>query len=287
MSHALDLARIAPALRRDWLFLVALAAIGCGDASVPKPLCDPSAVEATRVSLEVRAVGGLAPGAAVLFDNGGPYVFVDGQCNYWANNPSQIWDEMHSGVLDRDTAERLGARLHVDAWADLGGVWTDPRGGVFDAPVLIFDDSQQAVLCVDGCDGPEVPSEVKAMRDALIGVAQELWDRGAPSASSLRVIAMPAEPGPGIPFVDWPLARPISELVRPSDVGFGEGVLEADAASVDALKALRRSFLDGEHGAFVWDMLPVKADGAYYQLYVRDALPFEDANGLVPLTVPL
>jgi hypothetical protein len=54
---------------------------------------------------------------------------------------------------------------------------------------------------------------------------------------------------------------------------------------VQLLKELRASFLRGDHGAFVWGMLPVTSDGAYYQLYLRDALPFENELGLVPLSV--
>jgi len=262
-----------------------LAGAGCGESVAPEPLCDASNQTAGRVGMEARTVvERLAIGEAVLFDNGGPYVFVDGKCNYWVSNPSQMFAETHTGTLDAETAIELGSRLHFNAWEDLSGDWSDPYGGTFDAPILIFDNSRNAVVCRDHCDASEVPSAVKAMRDAMIRIAQELWDDGAPAPSSLRVVATPAEAGPGIPFVDWPLVRPFSDFVRTGDVGFGEGTLEEDVESVRVLKELRRSFLDGEHGAFVWGMLPVKSGGAYYNLYIRDTLPFEDASGLVPLT---
>jgi hypothetical protein len=122
------------------------------------------------------------------------------------------------------------------------------------------------------------------MRDELPVVAQELWDLGAPVQSGVRAIAIPYEPFEGIPFVDWPLARPISDFVRTGAVESGQGVLENDPASAQALKDLRASFVRGDHGAFSWDMLPIKPDGAYYQLDMRDTLPFEDAQGFVPLT---
>jgi hypothetical protein len=236
--------------------------------------------------VESRPTGGFARGQAVMYDNGALYVFVDAQCNYWVSNPSERWAETRTGVLDADAALQLGERLYFNAWDDLSGVWSDPTGGVFDAPVLVFDHSKHAVICKDLCDGSDVPAAVKAMRDGYPIVEQELWDRGEPVVSGVRAIAVAAEPGPGIPFVDWPLSRPISDFVRTADsIEFGEGTLEDDPASARALKELRASFLRGDHGAFVWDMLPVTSDGAYYRLYLRDVLPFEDERGLVPLSI--
>lgn len=201
------------------------------------------------------------------------------------NDPWQIWNETRSGVLDADTAADLGARLHFGAWPDLAGTWSDPRGGVFDAPVLIFDDSTAAVVCLDLCDHPDVPAAVKAMRDELSVVTKELWERGSPVASSVRAIAVRNDPASHVPWVDWPLTRPISDFVRSGSIEYGEGVLEEDTTSVQALEELRASFLRGDHGQFFWNMLPVESDGAYYRLYLRDTLPFEDERGLVPLSL--
>lgn len=272
------------------LLVLLLGASGACDSEPsepPRPLCDPLQPTSGRVAVEQRApVGRLAQGQAVMFDNGGLYLFVDGRCNYWVSNPSERWAETRTGVLDAASALELGERLHFNAWDDLGGVWSDPTGGVFDAPVLVFDDSKNAVVCVELCGAPDVPAAVKAMRDDYAIVEQELWDRGEPVVSGVRAIAVASEPGPGIPFVDWPLSRPISDFVRtvPS-IEFGEGTLEDDPVSARALKELRASFVRGDHGAFVWDMLPVSFDGAYYRLYLRDALPFEDERGLVPLSI--
>jgi hypothetical protein len=221
----------------------------------------------------------------VQYDNGAYYLFVDGQCNYWVSNPSQVWEETRVGVIDVETAARLGESLHISIWSDLKGTWSDPRGGVYDAPVLIFDDASRAVVCAKLCDAPGVPAAVKEMRDAFPGIAHELWDRGTPIVSSIRAIAVAGEPAPAVPFVEWPLARPITDFLRTGNIGFGEGTLEDNVTSVQALKDLRESFVRGDHGAFVWNILPVKSGGSYYQLFVRDALPFEDAQGIVPLTV--
>jgi hypothetical protein len=225
-------------------------------------------------------------GQAVQFDNGAPFVFIDGQCNYWASGPN-IWDETRTGVLDAETAAELGARLHFGAWPELAAFWTDPRPGIFDTPDLIFDDSKRAVICNRLCDHPDVPGAVKAMRDELHVVARELWDRGHDVDLGVRAIAIPYEEFQGIPFVDWPVARPISDFVRTGIVDVGEGVLENDPPSAQALKELRASFVRGDHGALGWNMLPIKSDGAYYQLYLRDVLPFEDERGLVPLTIEI
>jgi hypothetical protein len=220
-----------------------------------------------------------------MYENGAYYLFVDGQCNYWVSNPSEVWDATRSGVLDVESAAELGKRLHFDAWPELHGTWADPTGGVFDAPVLVFDDAGSAVVCAELCNASDVPSAVKAMRDASPQVAQELWDAGTPIESPVRAIAVVGEFAAQIPYVDWPLARPISDFVRTDDhIGFGLGTLEDNVASVQALKELRASFLRGDHGVFFWNQLPIKSNGSYYSLYLRDTLPFEDAQGLVALT---
>ena len=49
----------------------------------------------------------------------------------------------------------------------------------------------------------------------------------------------------------------------------------------EALKELRASLLRGDHG---WNTLPVTSNGSYYFVYLRDTLPFEDANVFVPFS---
>lgn len=267
--------------------LVVSGACASEPSKPPKPLCDPLTPTSGLVAVEQRVpVERVAQGQAVMFDNGGLYMFVDARCNYWVSNPSERWAETRTGVLDAASALELGERLHFGAWDDLRGVWSDPSGGIYDAPMLVFDNSKNAVLCVFLCGAPDVPAVVKAMRDEYALVEQELWDRGEPVVSGVHAIAVASEPGPGVPFVDWPLSRPISDFVRADAfIGLGEGTLEDDPVSAQALKELRASFLRGDHGAFGWDMLPVVSDGAYYRLYLRDVLPFEDERGLVPLSV--
>ncbi len=262
--------------------VLAIAIIGCSSED-PKPVCDPLDPASGRVALETRGGGLIARGEAVLYDNGAYFVFVDGQCNYWAKAPNERWAETRTGVLDAETAARLGETLHLSAWDDLDGVWSGE--GVGDAPTLIFDDATNALVCVQLCDTPNVPDEVKAIREAFPMIATELWEGGEPVGSALRVIAVATEGWSHIPFVDWPLARPITDFERTNEnIEAGQGLLEEDVASVRALEELRASFLRGDHGGFYWSGLPVTSGGAYYYLYFRDTLPFEDANGIVPLT---
>lgn len=270
------------ASHRDWLVL--LLVIGC-DTDEPKPLkplCDPANPTAGRVAVENQATR-VEPGHVVLFDNG-LYLFVDGQCHYWVSNPNDVWQETRTGVLDAETATRLGDRLRFNAWDDLNGVWSNSNGGVPDSGDFIFDDTEHAVICRDLCDSPDVPAAVKTMRDAFSVVAGELWDRGSAVVSNVRAIAVTSEPSPGRPVVEWPLTRPITDFVVAAPPGYGQGILETDVASVQALKELRASFLRGDHGAFYWNALPVMSNGSYYLVYLRDTLPFEDANGLVPFS---
>ena len=208
-------------MRSPGVLLVTMLGASGACASEPseplKPLCDPLQPTTDRVAVEQRdAPERLARGEAVMYDNGALYLFVDAQCNYWVNNPSESWAETRTGLLSADSAVELGESLHFSAWRELSGVWSDPAGGVFDAPMLVFDDAKHAVICVQLCGAPEVPVTVKAMRDSYPSVMQELWDRGAPVVSGVRAIVTAGKPGPGIPFVDWSLSRPISEFMRRS-----------------------------------------------------------------------
>jgi hypothetical protein len=228
------------------------------------------------------AGGQIGPGESVMYENGFIYLFVDAQCNYWVNDPSEAWNETRTGVLDAESALRIGERLHFGAWPQLAGTWSGV--GVDDAPVSVFDHAHHTVFCAQLCDSDDVPDAVKEMRKGFPIVARELWVRGTGIVSSVRAIAVEVQRSPGVPFVDWPLSRPISDFVRTGYVGSGEGVLEDDPASVQILKELRASFVRGDHGTFFWNMLPVTSGGAYYRLYMRDTLPFEDERGLVPLS---
>ena len=161
------------------------------------------------------------------------------------------------------------------------GAWGIP---VADGGLLVFDDASHAVACTAACEGSDVPTEVKEMSAAFPEVAAELWSTGVAATSAIRATAFVTEPRPDASYVEWPLARPIADFVRPDQSGgLGQSVLEDNVDAVRALKDLRASFLRGEHGYFNYVML-ITSNGENYEMYLRDTLPFEDANGIVPLS---
>lgn len=237
----------------------------------PESLCG-----AADLIAMTRFAGGNVGDAALLYENGGSYVFVDAHCNYWVNDSA--WDGTRTGTLDLTTAMRLGDALRLNMWPDFYGQWHG--SGYADAPSLVFDDSTRAIGCSAFCMGEHVPAVVQQMRDAFPLVVAELWAAGVSAPSAVRAVAFQRDEVPNVSYVEWPLARPISDFVR-MDSAYGEGVLEEDAAAV--LKELRASFVRGDHGPFR-NTLDVTSGGSYYEVYVRDALPFEDETGIVRLS---
>ncbi len=260
-------------------------------ASIPA-VCDGSTDLRLLVTSMTQATR-LNPGDRVLFENGS-YILVDGQCHYWVMSAALEWAELRTGTLGPDEAASLFQDLHFGCWHDLQGGY--PAGpGTFDADDILFTDGTNRVLCEGGCGGASVPTVVAEMRDANRSWNQRLWQEGTAVGGDMRgVIYETDRPDPE--HYDWS-AWPVTNMTiadiavhTPLDVAnldYGDGVLFT--ADTDALRQVRQEYTSGAHGPWShYDFLPI-VDGTgthYYELYVRDTSPFENARGLLDWIEP-
>ncbi|HEY4055413.1 MAG TPA: hypothetical protein VGM39_02355 [Kofleriaceae bacterium] len=266
--------------------LMLMAGCGGGGTSSPdafsevqKSLCDPTGPSGARVG--IKADGGFIGGEDAMISDNGAYIFVDSQCHYWVS-PTYYAQPTHTGTLTSEQAAQYGARLHVGAWDALSREWQGEQAS--DSGQIIFDDSVHQVVCSGVCNAefaPELPQPILDMTDGL-AIKDELWTAGVPAAGSLRALAYASGPVAGDQVeVAWPLARPISDFLRADDAhgtGRGEGVLVDDSADLAALRQLRAALPTYD------PTIRVTSGGVSYHVYVRDSLPFEGANGLVPFS---
>lgn len=263
-------------------------------AAPPVELCDGSS--ALRFAMYLpTSVERVEPVSYTLWENGARFLFVFGDCGYWVsgpNNPTRV-DRYRAGQLTPADVEGLTASFFFGQWSarSLTGYWL-PSPDDFDLPTTVFFDGQELVVCQGGCGALGVREEVHAMRDAEQGWIDALWSAGAPSDGALRVLAVRiAEGDPtfdAVPTALWPLGSSLAALAfeDPEAVPMEPGQsARVDAEQAPPLIAIWEEYLSGAHGE-LWrshGSIPFteQEGGPRYRVFLRDALPFEDAQGLV------
>jgi hypothetical protein len=218
------------------------------------------------------------------FEVGFYYFYVRGDCRYFVvpyRNDDGTWIETHTGVLDEDQETALVELLHYGDWDDLYGLYPEP--GSSDAPLMMVHDgaSEDAIGCIGDC--PDAPEPVLAMRSEYKAQLEHWWTIGQPMTGPMRVIAARRLDGDPIPQnpVPWTVDLDLSSLAIPFDdmICPGKSVLVDDPATVAALRQFRLEHAEGlqEFGDFWVEVEP----GVYFEIYMRDALPFEREDGLI------
>jgi hypothetical protein len=285
-----------------WALILALPVIvACGtqsspaqDASVeaaavtPRTLCDGS--DDLRLFVFMSGGGPTEPARQVLIENGFNFILVDGHCRFWVKPDESIFETVRTGVLDAETLAEFVADFRYDRWPDLnrvGAYGTSlPDGGS-----VIFVDPETSITCQTVCSGPSTPPDVEAMRLANNAWNARLWSIGEAVTGDVRISVIESNRDPAsLPPLWtpplWPLSTPIaSVVVSEADIPalrFGDGVLMT-GADAEALRAMRRHFLDSGARRTGIGMLVHDDAGQLYEVNVRDTTPFEDERGLVAM----
>jgi hypothetical protein len=240
------------------------------EPSPPVKICDGSS------ELRLAALFGStwwSQAEAVSTENGHPFVYVDGTCRYWT---SGVQGQALAGTLGPEEEARLTSALHVASWSSF------PReewsGDVADAPALVLWEPEALVSCSGGCSGEQVPQPLGSVGLALYDENELLQQGAQPIDGLMRAYA--AEVGPfadDVPILEWTFEPPISEFSFPASEG-NAGTEPAVIDDPDAVAALRAAWLEAQASRSVF-IAARDPDGAYYQLFARDVLPFEDPEG--------
>lgn len=221
------------------------------------------------------------------------YLYVLGNCQYFAlpADDWQSWPDTRTGMLDEATEEQLSIALDYGNLADIAGVW-DTEGSA-DGSTLLVSNGAITVACSFGCeDGPAAAQALWAE----MGWIDELWASGEPLAGPVRVSVI----GWADSTIDelgapWPLPIDPWSIAYDGNVDLpleaGDSVLIDDEAQAATLRELRRQYREDDLPEGVANALEAYGHLTFldeggqdlFQLWMRDSLPIEEANGLIPL----
>jgi hypothetical protein len=277
-------------------------------AIVPRKICDGS--NALRLVIREGASDGPGGDGGMVFFTwlytqiGTRYLYVRGDCRYWVV-PFQPYQRVpaHTGVLDDAEADALSLELGYDRWPVLEGTYSGSGAGGF----VVFSDTSATLRCADACDGFVGTDELRGWAARWDDLVDELYAQGEPVAASdpLRVDGHYTELAPDGPMpectFDWPFSfDPTTAGVSPPPYPKNEPAITRSHPVTDpAVAAEIRAYWDdytaayepGEMCSIEWlsgRFLFIAPDDpqATISMWIRDAVPFENEDGLVPVPMP-
>jgi hypothetical protein len=261
--------------------------LGAGVSSTTSAVhvCDGSA--GARLAARVGGGGPSEPGREMLAENGWEYLIVTGTCDAWVL-PSESQPLRHL-TLSSEQERALVRDLRVGRWSALSAR-TPPAGGCADAGSITYRFDQvhyESPAC--GLD----PADEFALVDAALDPKlQQLAGAGVAADGDVRYLLIEGDASTGLDYAyknpaTWPLGAAPAALAVTRAQTFAQPTagrsLRASGDDASGLRALRDDFLAGRIGNMMYaGFIPiVAADGMRFELYVRDAAPFEGTDGLI------
>lgn len=256
-----------------------------GDASSPlepasgSKLCDGSQTPRLMYRLN-PSPGRWPPGAQVIVENGLQLVAIDGTCTFHVKDGE--WSPIRSGKLEERELQALVDALDVKHWPADGVACGDGE----DAPWLDY-----WVLGHELRGRPCSGSDRRWVADAAESMTKQLFARGEEHAGPMR-FSLNRRANPALDLdvgESWPFGDPDDYIAPPfdEDLGYVTRVFDAGVEEAAQLRGLR--IRAAERGGLRWPQFIsiIQADGAFYELYVRDLGPFEaDDGAVVNFTAP-
>ncbi|HYQ30163.1 MAG TPA: hypothetical protein VER04_23195 [Polyangiaceae bacterium] len=252
-----------------------------GDSSSTRRICDGSA--GIRLAFTMHLGGGsLQPFTSSLYDLGLYFLYVDGTCHYWIQDPSLApnhlteWRPYGEGQLSAEQEERLHDTVGYDHPEQApAGIECTPSSTV-DASAPVYWDGDRVHSCPGG--SLNLP-DYWPLRD-------QLFDGSSPVNGAMRVqIGIDAVVDDARVY-EWPIETPLEQLTVEA-TGSASTRIDDDA-DVAALRALRdRALADDGNEPGRWGGNIVVEPAGFvrevadetYVMSLRDDLPFTDSNG--------
>jgi len=178
--------------------------------------------------------------------------------------------------------------MRVGEWGSLAGSYCTVQVDGAGRKELHARLGDQELIVDRSCDESD-PERGKVAHWALAATSlaiAKLWNGLSEVDGPVRFMAT-RRPDPKLTdyfdkTLSWPLLTPVSQLaVEWDDTDeFRKEVKSIVAEGEDAakLRELRRQWLDGEF--YSPHFVPVEENGRYYEVFIRDTIPLEDATGL-------
>lgn len=262
-------------LRVTLAAVIALLA-GCASPAAEALQCDEAGVV---LGYQRLAEGPLYDGMSVHVENGWPFLFVDGECRYWAYSPAgrtdAWWSDVHTGRLSEGLLEELNSQVWTRDWTAVDGARVPAPPDVADGGMRWLWRRTSVGAC--GFDCELAPEPMRVLVDELESWTARLYATGAPfmgeavRVSSYRVESSEHEP------VMWLGRQSPAMWEADAAVRFGGSALVRGEDAV-LLRELRQAHISGGYAPFA---VVVRDGEELWALNIREALPFENDEGLV------
>jgi hypothetical protein len=255
---------------RNWLWYrvatIALLLCSCG-GSGPGPVTDSICDGSTSIRLAFR-VSAATGSVALLNELGWEFLYVDGTCRYWVNEPSivvddyRMWRPFRTGILTerQERAVRAATSYHNLA--------SEPKcmtTGNSDEPTIQLWDGIRSQLCRGDLGvAPDWP------------IRTELYNGGVALSDGMRVVVERQTVPADAHVYPWGLAKPpetylvdYSEALMP-----GRSALVVDATDAQVLRTARDNAISDALVApgFFYGVIPIAQTD--FVMVLRDHLPF-------------
>lgn len=251
------------------------------EAVVSNALCDNS--DGIRLAAQFGGSGRITPGSAVLVQNGFDFLVVDGHCRYWVQERAH--GDVREGQLSNEESIQIFGSLRLDEWSSLAKTY---QSSLCDGPFHSYRFGSERIVITPACHATRTDMPVEFIRPAIRELITKLHFSGKPVQGAVRftlVLNDEAEyPRTSEAFrgaVRWPLeSDPRALTVREAANFYGPFQL-AQPPSSACLRKVATMFRVGTVGDKYAGFAPVFApNGELLRLYVRDAIPIEDQNGI-------
>jgi hypothetical protein len=244
-----------------------------------------------RLAYVMAGGGQTLPGSQVMSENGFQFLLVEGSCRAWFLQKPAL--DVHTVQLSAAAAQTLAVDMHLVDWAGLRGEYVR---NLCDGPSSLLRFGDARILIDSACGGPDPAAAVTGLEDAVRRSLAAAYATAAPVDGPVRFVLVAEQPDVIWPTLvaaaaaPWPLAVAPETLALSFDEalryqpGSSRALAQPDA---ERLRELRRSFFAGGGGQLSGGFIPVLGTGgARYQLFARDAIPLEDATGLLHVDDP-
>ncbi len=234
-------------------------------------ICDGS--DGIRFAIQVQVASGRVNAfTAVLYELGYGFVYIDGHCHYWMQQPSLptddflTWRSYREGVLTSQQEMTLHDAVAYDDFTKAPHCAdTTVSDG---SPVLLWDGER-----IHACNGnPQV--------DADWPMRAELFEQGVPLDGPVRVVVGETPVPDDATLYSWPLSTsPLSYEVSYSEgQEYGKSALVSNPDDVALLRKLKATALSDAQvapGKF-YGIISIQPKGDVFAM--RDDLPFTNPS---------
>jgi len=249
-------------------------------------LCTPESGDADiRFVAQTGGGGSDIPGSQVLIENGYAFLVIDGTCRYFVQQKK--FGDVRTGTLNAHDQESIWQNLRLADWSEYVGCHEPEIFADGGSSWSFRFNSDTLSTC---WQNPIPYDRVKWLVEESRSAIDNLHGSGTPVDGPVRYIlvgnpefAEQAESWPDGQFKNaplWPLSAPAADLAVELNDAYTATSRRAIDADAQALRAIADSFRAGDIGVSYGGYAPVKdSESNYYQLFLRDALPFENEDG--------